>query len=248
MFDLKAYDPLGIGLCNLAASQKTISSSRWSELKPDHLDPPARTAYLDTLLQLREVFFVNIASFARSNAGPLSPIRGLGVRFNDAFPIMTKEPAFDRLRPDPRPIEGNLEKVIIATPDPREIINSWLRVLVNAGVSHHTNQVQYRYLLAQRPVPEGSAVFGPEDAERYLAKENKQWRAALETVSGFWKNKRRFTWSPGEVDAAFGFWLFPVDPAEKAPLGLAEQDPLSWNRVLDLSNYWPELGLSAMPQ
>ncbi|KAK8044782.1 hypothetical protein PG993_004806 [Apiospora rasikravindrae] len=246
LFDLKAYDPLGIGLYNIAVSKNTLRSSHWFELEPEHLDPPARKAYLETLSQLREVFLVNITTCARSNAGPLSSIRGAGVRFNDGFPIMTQEPAFARLLPDPRPIQRNLKKVIIATPDPREIINSWRRLLANAGIRHRLNQVQYRYLLAQRPIREGDAVFGAEDAERYLAKENQQWKAALETVSGFRKKKPPYTWSPGKVDAAFGFWLFPVDSDGKAPLGLAEQDPLCWNRILDLSDYPPELGLSEM--
>ncbi|KAK7943796.1 uncharacterized protein PG986_012909 [Apiospora aurea] len=103
---------------------------------------------------------------------------------------MTKEPAFDRLRNDPRPIEGHLEKVIIATPDPREIVSAWRRVLANAGIGHRLNQVQYRYLLAQRPIAEGDAVFGAEDAEKYLKKENERWRAALGTVSGFRKKTK----------------------------------------------------------
>ncbi|KAK8069195.1 hypothetical protein PG994_005811 [Apiospora phragmitis] len=248
MFDIKAYDPLGVGLRNLAIDQNTIQSSGWVALKPEHLDLPARTAYLETLSQLREVFWVNITSFARRNAGPLSPIRGLGVRFNDGFPIMTREPVFDRLRADPRPIDENLEKVIIATPDPREIMKSWHRLLANAAIHRdHANSIQYRYLLAQTPT-EGDAVFGSEDAARFLEKENKQWKAMLETVSGFRKNKPPYSWSPGEVDAAFGFWLFPVDADDRAPLGLTEDDPLKWNQVLQLSNCWPELGLSEMPQ
>ncbi|KAK8131406.1 pectinesterase precursor [Apiospora sp. TS-2023a] len=246
MFDLKAYDPLDIGLCNLAVSRDTLHASGWLELLPEHLDPPARTAYVETLSQLREVFWVTVTSFARSNAGPLSPIRGVGVRFSDGFPIMTREPVFDRLRNDPRPINRDLEKVIIATPDPRETINPWHQLLANAGVRHRPDQVQYRYLLAQRPIADGDAVFGYEDAERYLEKESKQWKAALATVSGFLKDKAPYTWSPGEADAAFGFWLFPVGSDDKAPLGLTQDEPFQWHRVLDLSNHWPELALSDM--
>lgn len=246
MFDLKAYDPLGDGLRNLAVSQTTLHSSGWLQLLPEHLDPPARAAYLQTLSQLREVFWVTVTSFARLNAGPLSPIRGVGVRFSEGFPIMTREPVFDRLRTDPRPIDRDLEKVIIATPDPRETIDPWHQLLENAGVLHRPGQVQYRYLLAQRPIADGDAVFGQGDAERYLEKESKQWKAALATVSGFRKDKAPYTWPPREVDAAFGFWLFPVDSDDKAPLGLTKDDPLKWHQVLNLSNHWPELALSDM--
>ncbi|KAK8052729.1 hypothetical protein PG996_012030 [Apiospora saccharicola] len=213
MFDLKAYDPLGIGLRNLAISRDALHSSGWLKLLPEHLDPPVRTAYLEILFLLREV-----------------PVRGVGVRFSDGFPIMTREPVFDRLRTDPGPINRDLEKVIIATPDPRETMNPGHELLANAG----------------RPIADGDAVFGHADAERYLEKESKQWKAALATVSGFHKDKVPYTRSPGEVDAAFGFWLFPVDSDDKAPLGLTEDDPLQWHRVLDLSNHWPELAHSDM--
>ncbi|KAK8014250.1 hypothetical protein PG990_007546 [Apiospora arundinis] len=253
MHDLIAYDPLGIGLQNLAVDYQTMSRSEWADLDPQDMDTAVRTAYQQTLSQLREVFFVGLTNVARANPGFLRPEENQGkgvVHFSESFPIMSREPVFDRLCPrDPRPIGGDLAKVIIGPRDPREIMALWRQILDNSGIhnededgcdeddDHHAKPqevaVRYSYLLAQRPIQEADAVFGPEDAERFLEKEGKRWENTLKTLNR-------------EIDAAFGFWLFPIDLDESRPLTLAEDQPWNGDRVLDLSDHWPELALSEM--
>lgn len=241
MFDLKAYDLLDIGLCNLSINQQTLHSSRWAELMPESLDRPARAAYLDTLSQLREVFWITITSLARGHG----PIRGAGVCLNEAVPIMTREPVFDRLRSDPRPIEAHIEKVPISTSDPREMIGMWRQLIANANISYITRPVRYRYLLTSGYDQAPGDICRLGEAERYLEEERSGWRTSLERLALFGRELPHYDWW-GKVDAAFGFWLFPVDVDDRAPFGLAEDDPLRSGQVLSLSGNWPELGLSGM--
>ncbi|KAM0809647.1 hypothetical protein AB5N19_09993 [Seiridium cardinale] len=158
---------------------------------------------------------------------------------------MSREPVFERIRSDPRPIAEEIKRVIIATKDPRETILPWRRILANAGVQH-TRDVQYRFLLSNRKAGESrNDVFGRDDAERLLEDESRRWRMNLERLASYSKRPARKI-LPGPTEAAFGFWLFPVDADDEAPLGLSDDIPIKSLSILDLSAYWPELGLSKL--
>ncbi|KAK9424722.1 putative 2EXR domain-containing protein [Seiridium unicorne] len=245
LHDLKAYDPLDAGLFNLAVDRQGLTTNDWLTLNPDHLDSRARTAYIETMSQLREVFWVTIPTGGRTNAGHQSGIPRSGFRFNGGFPIMSREPVFERIRSDPRPISEEIKRVIIATKDPRETILPWRRILANAGVQH-TRDVQYRFLLSNGKAGESrNNVFGRDDAERLLEDESRRWRMNLERLASY-SNRPARKIPPGPTEAAFGFWLFPVDADDEAPLGLSDNIPIKSLSILDLSAYWPELGLSEL--
>ncbi|KAK6063977.1 hypothetical protein SCUP234_13201 [Seiridium cupressi] len=158
---------------------------------------------------------------------------------------MSREPVFERIRSDPRPIAEEIKRVIIATKDPRETILPWRRILANAGVQH-TRDVQYRFLLSNGKAGESrNNVFGRDDAERLLEDESRRWRMNLERLASY-SNRPARKIPPGPTEAAFGFWLFPVDADDEAPLGLSDNIPIKSLSILDLSAYWPELGLSEL--
>ncbi len=240
LHDLKAYDPQGIGLLNLAITGNGLNSLL--EVQPTELVSPARTAFMETLSQLQEVFWVATPNTGRMNAGFLSSIQGAGVRFNSAFPITTRIPVFERLPRDPRPIEDDLRQVIIATSDPRKIISRWRQLLMNWDVQH-TRPVQYRYILALSGNSQEGLVYDCSSAETRLRKESESWQGNLDKLSRF--GLKRPPYRPSEtVEAAFGFWLFPVKIDEDTPLGLSADIGIRSNHVLDLSKHWPELALS----
>ncbi|KAK6841166.1 hypothetical protein PG987_002026 [Apiospora arundinis] len=256
-YNMKTYDPKGVGLLNLAVDRTVIL--HWHTLEPDCLDPPAREAYLATLSQLREVFWITYTNRGQTSGHVRSPSRrAIGIRFDDegeCIPIMTLEPVFERLRRDPRP---NIARESLSqttfTPlysrvrplaDPRVTQQQWREVLAMSGVVPLTDtKTQYWHLLAQRPqlgdiwaVRDGGA--GGSDEEVVLPHESDDWHGETAKLSELGRLEGCEP-SPAKVDAAFGFWIFPAGEEKRGRSFNGEI------RISDISEQWPELGLSAI--
>ncbi|GAW19203.1 hypothetical protein ANO14919_086870 [Xylariales sp. No.14919] len=93
LHDIRACDILNIGLLNLALDLNAVNFLIRIELP--ELQLASRTAFTDTILNLREVFFVSIENAGRTYLGVLS-----GIHTNDRYefhrsrPIMAPEYAF----------------------------------------------------------------------------------------------------------------------------------------------------------
>ncbi|KFH46489.1 hypothetical protein ACRE_025810 [Hapsidospora chrysogenum ATCC 11550] len=243
--DLRKHDVRGVGLLNLAIGLNDLKSCDLLDLRPAHLEAPEQKVLVETLSQLREVFWVTTPTIGRANAGALGSVRGIGIRFNAAFPIMTGVPRFERLPKDPRPVDEDLRRLVCGGPDPRELIRAWYRLLEIWDI-RHPDPVQYRFLLSlsSAQFPDQGPIMSLEDARARLQKESECWKKKLDTLQRFHKG-RTFKWEPSAtVGAAFGFWLFPVDTDTKTPLGLSEDVEDKYNQILDVRSHWPELALS----
>ncbi|KAK8021684.1 hypothetical protein PG990_006822 [Apiospora arundinis] len=257
-YNMKTCDPKGVGLLNLAVDRAVIV--RWCMLDLDCLDPPAREAYVATLSQLREVFWITYTNRGQiSGHAQCVQKRAIGVRFDDegeCFPIMTLEPVFERLRRDPRP---NMAREPLSqttfTPlryngvrplgDPRETQQQGREALSMSDVVPLTDtKTQYWHLMAQRPqlddiwaVRDGCA--SGSDEEVVLPHESDDWHGETAKLSELGRLEGCEP-SPAKVDAAFGFWIFPAGE---------EKESHSFNgeiRISDISEQWPELGLSVI--
>ena len=263
LYHLKTtHDPRHVGLPNLAVDLNGLNGNDLYMLQSSDLDSEVRTAFVETLTQIHEVFFVSTPRVGRQIFGLMSGIPTSETMFNRSFPIMAMTPTFERLHRDPRPIAQDLRKVFTGTADSRHMLHLWLQLLKKWRVS--PPQIEYRFLLAFDPTMGGDQISDRRSAKRLLQKEDDIWRnpSGGGSDESFFK-KKNVKWPIGAssekfhdedlekaVRPAFGFWLFPVDAL--GPLheeGLSEDEGFrpKAKRMLDMTEQWPELALSSLP-
>ena len=243
--DLREHDAKHVGLLNLAID----GSSGLLSLNPGDVAPTDKEVIVATLSRLHQVFWMVTPHVGRANAGAMGSVRGIGVQFNAGFPILPSTLRFDRLPRDPRPIAKDLERVVIGGPDPREIMSAWDCLLDRWGIASRPSptQTRYSFLLALAPYTdeEEKSIYSYKDAEEKLQDESARFREKLRTLSRF--RSRPVHWEPSTtVGAAFGFWILPVEAGLTVPLGLSPHVEQKWHQVVDVSDQWPELGLSQL--
>jgi hypothetical protein len=226
------YDPRHVGVLNLALNFNDIE-----QLSDDNLSVPSGT-FLAAINQLHEFFLLCYQGVGRVNLGLLTGADDSDVHFTRSFPLMPLTPAFTRLERDPRPVTEDLKKLNIL--DHRDHFSRWLSSIRKWGVTS-SNQTRYKFLVAH----DFWKVHDCATAE-----------IALEREDGWWKNpdygKHLKLYEKEDMEKAvkpvFGFWLFPIEafgPYTKYG------EPVNWDerRLLrNLSTYYPELGLSILPQ
>ena len=261
LYHLKTtFDPRHVGLLNLAVDHNAICGYDLHALEPSDLESEVKTAFVETLTKLQEVFFVSIEKAGRSIIGPLSGLPTSETLFDRGVPIMATPPTFERLLRDPRSISQDLEKVFTGTPDLRLMRQTWLRLLKNWGIS--TSRSEYRFLISFKPSLVGTQISDRSSATRWLQQEDDTWRNPVahdpEVAFGIkkfqgptdtFREKVENEDLEKAVRPAFGFWLFPVDAL--GPLqekGVAEKQGFTFvpKRMLDMTRSWPELGLLSL--
>ena len=265
-----AYDPHHIGILNLALDVDSLNREDLTQLELINLDPKVRTAFIETLTQLREVFFVSEQSAGRT----IDKQSGFVVPepfFNRSLPLIGTAPTFERLRCDPRPISKDLQHVFVGWSNQRLVLQLWQQLLKKFGVIPF--QITYRYCLFFSPV--GRRVYDHLSAEKYLQWEDDLWTGvlaekALEKSQGSGEKQGNFfSWAFGgiwneketipvsliggrstkykdedltmAVRPAIGFWLFPVEVLDFEDFRQGPQ------HLFDMSGHPPELALSSLP-
>lgn len=227
-------------------------------LQSSDLDLEVKLAFVETLTQLREVWFVSTPRVGRQIVGVLSGLGTSEAMFNRSLPIMTTSPTFECLPRDPRPIAQDL-KTLTGLADLRDVAQLWLQLLRKWRASPYG--IEYRFLLAFDPTLGGDQISDRTSAKTWLQKEDDQWNGRAPD-DGFLKNKG-VKWPVGAEDekyrnedlkiavrSAFGFWLFPVEalgPIDEK--GLLEDEGSRSRRktFLNMTEHWPELALSSLP-
>ena len=179
LYHLKTtHDPRRVGLLNLAVELNDLKGNDLGNLKSSDLDPRVRTAFVETLTQLREVFFVSKPRAGRQILGYQSGIPTSETIFNRSFPILAMAPTFERLHRDPRPIAQDLRQVFVGTFDPRHMLHLWRQLLKKWGVS--PPQIEYRFYLAFTPIGQDDQIYDHGSAKGWLQKEDDEWRKPWE--------------------------------------------------------------------
>ena len=259
LYHLKTtYDPHHVSVLNLAVDLNGFGNDL-RLLQSSDLDSKVRTASVETLTQLYEVFFVSTPRAGRQIVGLLSGLLTFETMFNRSFPIMAMPPTFERLHRDPRPITQDLRKVLTGTRDSRHMVQVWRQLLKKWRV--FPPEIEYRFLLAFDPTVGGDQISDRRSAQRWLQKEDDIWTGVDSDESFF--RKKNVKWPIGAssekyrdedletaVRPAFGFWLFPLDAL--GPLhgeGFSEQAgvPHLVKPMLDMTAHWPELALLNLP-
>ena len=264
----KTHDPRSIGLLNLAINGNDLSRNDIQSVQPSDVEAETRAAFVETLTQLRQVWFVSTPLVGRQMVGPLSGFPISGAMFNRSFPILTTTAAFERLPRDPRRISQDLAHAS-GLGGLRDLLLDWLRLLRAWQVSPPRDAIisGYRFLLAFDPKISGakSGISDQEGAETWLQLGEDQWHGrgppdpwlkgtSLKYPVGAHDEKYRNEDLEKAVRPAFGFWLFPLEALARVDVDddnllLVKGEPArpGGEMFRDVTAHWPELALSSLP-
>ena len=253
------YDPRHIGLLNLAIDGSGLNGTDINGVQPLEVMSDIRSAFVETLTQLREVWIVSTPVVGRQIVGPLSGFETAGAMFNRAFPILSLSSTFERFPRDPRSISKDLENTS-GLGSSRDVLQYWLRLLKRWHIS--PQKLRYRFFLAFDPRMVGGDISDQVSAKAWLQKQEDQWNGHGRN-DGFLPKDVEAKWPVGAHDEryrhedlenavrpVFGFWLFPLEA-----LGRIGQDGLLVDEntqprgamFKDMTEHWPELGLLSLP-
>ncbi|KAJ2991024.1 hypothetical protein NUW58_g2675 [Xylaria curta] len=260
--DLRAHDPLDVGLLNLALDHNCIANLPnidFSNLLA------SQAAFADTLANLRQVYFLCLENAGRIYLGPRGGIHTVtGFEFHRSRPIMSTIPTFDRVARDPRDgMDRDLSRVFVGTFDPRQMPCRWHLLLGAWQIRHPHQGPEYRFLVANgwgsgRMAKKAKNISDRDSAAEWLQQEEERWIAGQErhAASILRRGGKLPVESPEELERvprpAIGFWLFPIEALGPIPGSDALLNPhdngSSWEskRVVDMRHHWPELCLASM--
>ncbi|KAI2464843.1 hypothetical protein F4781DRAFT_411506 [Annulohypoxylon bovei var. microspora] len=262
--DLKTSDPKGVGILRLALDLNGVNSIQ-GNTDLAAMDSLTREAFIATIAQLEEVYFV-VSGFSGRMWEPTGTetVTMMGkLEFHRSAPIAPKIPSFDLIARDPRPIASDLRAVYAGHSDSRRLVFIWRKMLDLWGIPQPPLS-NYRFIVSVQRVS-CKRVKDRAHAEWWLRQEDKFWtglldevdtnhtspgsriRALLEKLRGDYDLERAP--SPKNV---VGFWIFPVEamgpmPSNEEEHHAMDNNTTEWKKVLDMSDYWPALGLSYLP-
>ena len=253
------YDPRHIGLLNLAIDGNGLNGNDINGVQPFEVKCEIRSAFIETLTQLHEVWIVSTPVVGRQIVGALSGFGSGGAMFNRAFPILSTLPTFERLPRDPRSIFKNL-KSTSGLGSSRDALQCWLGLLKKWQIS--PQKLGYRFFLAFDPRMVGGNISDQVSAKAWLQKQEDQWNGQGPS-DGFLPKDVKARWPVGAHDEryknedlenavrpAFGFWLFPLEALGrigKDGLLVDEETRPRGEMFKDMTEHWPELGLLSLP-
>lgn len=247
LWDLKAYDPKGVGLLKVAWDLMGFCGNDLQYLKrSDLLLIRQRKALVETLSQLQEVWFVYIDANKHG-------CKKATDRPGNIIPYDGEVTAFESIGPDARGgVETELQQLYMGSVDPRELIWRWKRLLRTWEIQHQPGLVRYRLMVAQKPVysPDAWRISRLPRLMESLSIRNEERKDDVEVTADAdddgpvpGAGKQQGTRAPEPVTV--GFWSFPLDAVGEVGEGkrLCDMD-FHPHRVLDMRNYWPELLLA----
>lgn len=256
LWDLKAYDPKGVGVLRMATDIMSFCENDLRFLKrSDLLLIRQRQALVETLSQLQEVWFINTEPPRMGFAMGYSSLRGSP----PSYPFDYKPVEFESIGLDTR--EGAstaLQSVYVGVIDPRELIWRWTRLLRTWEIQHAPGQVKYRVIMARRQqfcsdcgTAGGTlaremrelSLGSPKQGGKHVGVQNcASQRCTCEAGGSSLPDhlgpEGQNTWNIAPV----GFWSFPTEALGEIGEGekLSDMD-FKPNRFLDMRSHWPEL-------
>lgn len=265
-WDMKAYDPKGVGLAKIAIDLEGLCAHDLQYLRTsDLLLIRQRNILVETLSQLREVWFVYVESGrsrpalisgqgichvpdpdSHTGRGRSSINKGLTTS-PGIVPIAGNISTFERVGSDPRKTaETELSRLYMGKIDPREVVWRWRRLLRNWAIRHQPEQVKYRLLVGQRPVSRQKTwlVRSIDHTKDFISvKDAECGGGELQSAAEYVGKEEEHR---GKT-VAVGHWMFPVEALGEIGEGDSLLDvDFRPCRFLDMRNHWPELLLSSI--
>ncbi|KAF3764186.1 hypothetical protein M406DRAFT_107371 [Cryphonectria parasitica EP155] len=220
LWDLKAYDPKGVGLRKLAVDLGAFCDNDLRLLKePDLPLFRHRTILRETLAQLEQVWFLHLQCHPTNSllARAARVLRG-SADGNLPLPIAGTTASFERLGAGPGVGEDKaLEAVNMGSVDPRELLLRWRRFVRAWVPDYEALKTDYRLFIP------AWAFDDDNDEEQRNAPH--LWREPVGSRGDLpsWATGKEGGWPRPKKGQAFGFWLFPVEAAGE----IGESDDLA---------------------
>ncbi|KAI1266936.1 hypothetical protein F5Y18DRAFT_352604 [Xylariaceae sp. FL1019] len=270
--DLRAKDPLNVGVCNLAFNDKGVS--QLTPIGLSSLPAVERVTFTQTINDLHKVFF--FIAYAQNGIRTLAELELLGLptdadddtrfEYHRSRPIMSSPcsipiSSFDCLPRDPRAnIEQDLSRVYMGMTDPRQMIYRWRCCLRQWGIQTAATTPECRLLITTydkiRVIDRNSVLEVLRRSENLWIEGTQRFASKIIANGGKFPVE-----SPEELAQAprpaLGFWSFPIEALGKIPEPkesaaadpLADEDEIKWvrNEFKDMRSHWPELCLIHVP-
>lgn len=248
LHDLKTvYDPQGVGLLHLAIDRDGLSGTDGlcsidSNSLSVSQDVSVHQSFAETLMQLRQVYFVKLSRLGRSVLGLLTSDPSSADYINSSLPVLPEALIFDRFPRDPRPIDQDLARAMLE-PDPRQMIHDWRKLYLNVFGNGVVPKAEYKVLLALNPMyPQ---IYDRNDAQNWLHTDRQAWIEFLSMYS-----------PPSALDdgkklegvnpTAFGFWLFDIQAFGVLPASMNDDSTPRSSPECNLQDHPPELCLTTL--
>lgn len=248
LHDLRAYDERNIGLRNLALNshfQENLGLLR--SIKPGNLQRVEVASFLETLINLRQLWFVYLLEDANRKRTRSSYMTGdVETGINHSVPIFSESSMFEFFSTDPRSVQTDLKTIKFSGADPRLPMHRWMKMERRfCGFSDDS----YNFSTLQREVSFILAVDATEEHEVCMTKGHDicQARVIRDTKSmdrylerereSLLRLVKREEQSQGKASAA-GFWVLPQDVFDVEMVGRP-----NGGFTCDLSSHSPALGL-----
>jgi hypothetical protein len=211
LYRLKSFhDPSRIGLLNLALPTKPLGEHG---LTPAELLSEPGAAFLATVTQLREVFFVH-SVYNRRYMDTSSVPDPANIHVNRSLPLMADTPYFERISRDPRSIGQDLRSLHVQNMSLIiEPLRDWidqLELVPQPPPAGDHRTPEFRLVLHFNPQ---EVAANREAAQRYLEQEERS--RTVDQVVGIRPDGETYDLNMvGDlqpiVRRAFGFWIFPL--------------------------------------
>lgn len=246
LWDLKAYDPKGVGLLKLATDLIEFTRNDLQYLKrSDLMLIRQRQVFVETLSQLQEVWFINAEPVKDGYVLPLGNTEG-------RRPFDLRTVGFENVGLETRRgAEAALQWVYMGTIDPRELIWRWKRLLRRWQIRHPPGQVKYRVVMARRQFPLKSVDRLSRIMDTLTLRRSDPYKelacCACEAGGSSLPEKVAAEGPAASKTTAVGFWSFPIEAVGDIGEGERLSDMnFKPDRFLDLRSYWPELLVAKM--
>jgi hypothetical protein len=255
LHDVRAHDPLGVGVSMLAMGSD-IRSLR--DLDPERL-PELVSASLCHSLSGLKMFFavVSLGRKARLTLGSVSYTKAR-MHHNRSIPVAGQTGSLDWLKSDPRPIDFDLSQVALGA-DPRSMEFHWKSFESRFGIQRDSEAAdfQFRYILAiwpnnlawpdpSDPSPSSAPLQSREGVLKFLRQADTAWDEWMKALKRpIWGDTSEALHSRLQADLkdVAGFWVFPEQTFGEIPDSDGTEPEWQPATIQDLSQHRPGLAV-----
>ncbi|KAJ3579389.1 hypothetical protein NPX13_g1178 [Xylaria arbuscula] len=240
------HDSRRVGLCNLAiptTNSPLAATLDVLDRPPSHLDPTFR----QTAQNIREFYLIsemNSYQAARTRDAFQEFWHSAQLTY-DLNPLMSDIPSFDIVPRDPRPTTSGVPHVFLGSENLTGDTIDWMNYLIDWGVNmaQLKSRVLFVYRDANPCLPsENPSREGPAwERSRISNLDRNLYESTLSSAPSIRLTPEKQPPQTEHTPAA-GFWLFPFEAFTRESIFRA-----GLGNVMELSNYWPELGLFHLP-
>ncbi|KAI1366306.1 hypothetical protein F5Y08DRAFT_337890 [Xylaria arbuscula] len=210
------HDRKRVGLRNLAIDMETVAGPNLDggiyAINPKSIPRHELSDYIETMAQLREVFFVH---YVTVNCFDWQRPYLWNSVIDHALPVAPMALHFTRLPHDPRRILQALKDIPVMS-HPMLSPFVWSNYSMYGIADNYEWRPRYSVLIASQP---RRRIYNARQGREWLEDHSLRWGECLPLFNRYWRNRTE------TLDPVFGFWLFDLH---------------AFDNILD-GEFWPGL-------